>query len=279
MSLKKSTLRKFKPTSPGRRSVSLIDKRDLWKGGPISSLCIRGKNTAGRNNRGVITTQGRGGGHKKIIRIIDFHRKKDNMNAVVQRIEYDPGRTAFIALIKYEDGTLSYILCPDNLKVGDTVCSGTNADQIPGNTLPIEYINVGQIIHNVEMQPGRRGKIGRSAGTGITLVNKEDGYATLRLPSKEVRRVSVNCRATIGRVSNPDHMNEVIGKAGNNRWRGRTPKTRGVAKNPVSHRNGGNTPGKRILSNFNGNVIKGKRTRTRTVGNVNIISRRKRKNA
>lgn len=272
-------MRTYKPTSPGLRGLSLVDKRSLWKGKPLSALCKRGKNHAGRNNRGVITSPHRGHGHKKILRMVDFYRKKDDMPAVVERIEYDPGRTGFIALIKYEDGERSYILCPDDLAVGSTIYSGASADILPGNALILENIPVGTTIHNIEMQPGRGAKIGRSAGSKVMLVGKENGFATLKLPSKEVRRVSIYCKATVGSVSNAEHMNERLSKAGQKFWRGIRPINRGIARNPVDHPNGGRTHGGKIFANVTGRVIKGKKTRVRTVAESKILTRRKRRTA
>jgi large subunit ribosomal protein L2 len=270
-------LKKLKPTTPGSRGTVFIDKRHLWKGKPEKSLTVRLKNTGGRNNRGVVTCAGKGGGHKKIYRIIDFHRTKDKMEAIVDRIEYDPNRTAFIALIKYTDGTKSYILAPNNLKIGDTIMSGSTADILNGNCLELDNIPMGTMIHNVELVPGQGGKLVRSAGSFASLTGKEMGFAILRLPSGELRRVSLKCRATVGIVSNLDLFNENLGKAGRNRLRGVRPKVRGICKNPVDHPNGGRTSGGKVFRNKTGRVIKGKRTRKINKQFSHLIIKRRKK--
>jgi len=272
----KGKLRYFKPINPSSRGVVLVDKRKLWKGRPYGALTERIKNTGGRNNRGVITCQGKGGGSKKVYRIVDFYRKKEEVSAVVERIEYDPNRTAFIALITYEDGEKSYILAPDGLQKGQKIFSGKNSDILPGNSLDLKDIPIGTQVHNIELFPGRGGKIARSAGSFASLTGKEQDFAILRLPSGELRKVSLDCRATVGILSNLDLFNEVLGRAGRNRLRGKKQKVRGRARNPVDHHNGGRNCGK-ILASSNGNVVKGKKTRKRKKSsNKLIMSRRKR---
>jgi len=232
-------LKTYKPTSPGQRQLVLVDRADIYKGKPVKGL-TEGKSTSGgRNNNGRITVRRRGGGHKRRYRIVDFKRNKRDVPAVVERLEYDPNRTAFIALIKYQDGELSYILAPQRLSVGDTVVSGRRADVKPGNAMPLESMPVGTIVHNIELKPGRGGQIARSAGTYAQYVGRDAGFAILRLNSGEQRLVHQNCFATVGAVSNPDHGNISISKAGRNRWLGRRPSVRGVAMNPVDHPHGG----------------------------------------
>jgi large subunit ribosomal protein L2 len=219
----------------------------------------------GRNNTGRVTVRWQGGGHKQRYRIIDFKRNKLEMPAKVERIEYDPNRTAFIALLKYKDGTLAYILAPQRLAVGDTVISGDKVDVKPGNTMPLAAMPVGTIVHNIEMKPGKGGQIARSAGTFAQYLGRDSGYAIVRLNSDEVRRVPLSCRATVGAVSNPDHMNEVIGKAGRNVWKGKRPSVRGTAMNPIDHPHGGGegrTKGGRHPVTPWGKGTKGNKTRS-----------------
>ena len=232
-------LKTFNPTTPSRRQLVIVDRSELWKGKPVKALTegLRGK--GGRNNTGRITVRWRGGGNKNRYRIVDFKRTKADSPAVVERLEYDPNRTAFIALIRYADGELAYILAPQRLKAGDTVVSGEKVDVKPGNAMPLRSMPVGTIIHNVEMKAGKGGQIARSAGTYAQLVGRDQGYALLRLSSGELRMVRAECRATIGAVSNPDQQNIVIAKAGRNRWLGRRPSVRGVAMNPIDHPMGG----------------------------------------
>jgi large subunit ribosomal protein L2 len=211
----------------------------LYKGKPVKTLVEATTSTGGRNNAGRVTSFQKGGGHKKAYRLIDFKRRKFDQPARVERLEYDPNRSAFIALIQYEDGTQSYILAPQRLNQGDFVVSGIRADIKPGNAMPLANIPIGTIVHNVEMKPGKGGQIGRSAGAYVQLVGKDSGYAQIKLRSGELRMVPADCMATIGAVSNPDHQNEVIGKAGRNRWKGKRPHVRGVAMNPVDHPHGG----------------------------------------
>ena len=270
-------LKIFKPVTPGLRQVVLIDRRELFKGGPIKNLTEGLKSTGGRNNHGHITTRHHGGGHRRRYRIVDFKRKKFDVAATVERIEYDPNRTSFIALIKYADGELSYIIAPQRLAVGDSVVSGERVDIKPGNTLPMRNIPVGTVIHNVELKPGSGGKIARSAGTFVQLVGKDQGYALLRLSSGETRRVPGDCLATIGAVSNPDQQNVKIGKAGRNRWMGWRPSVRGTAMNPIDHPHGGGegrTKGGRHPVTPWGKPTKGAKTRHNKKTDRLIIRRR-----
>ncbi|MDX2095333.1 MAG: 50S ribosomal protein L2 [Alphaproteobacteria bacterium] len=232
-------LKHFKPTTPGQRQLVLVDRSDLYKGKPVKTLVEATSSTGGRNNAGRVTSFQKGGGHKRAYRVIDFKRRKFDMPARVERLEYDPNRSAFIALIQYEDGTQSYILAPQRLNQGDFVVAGLRADIKPGNAMPLASIPIGTIVHNVEMKPGKGGQIGRSAGAYVQLVGKDSGYAQIKLRSGELRMVPADCMATIGAVSNPDHQNEVMGKAGRNRWKGKRPHVRGVAMNPVDHPHGG----------------------------------------
>ena len=232
-------LKQFKPVTPSLRGTVLIDRSELHKGKPVKGLTVGKKHSGGRNNHGRTTSFFRGGGHKQSYRIVDFKRRKYDMPAVVERLEYDPNRTAFIALIKYQDGELAYILAPQRLKAGDSVVAGARVDIKPGNAMPLATIPVGTIIHNIELKQGAGGKIARAAGNYAQLVGKDAGYAQLKLQSGEVRVVRAECMATIGAVSNADNMNQSIGKAGRNRWLGRRPHNRGVVMNPVDHPHGG----------------------------------------
>src|SRR5438093_2811371 len=232
-------LKKYKPTSPGRRFMSVSSFEEITKTEPEKSLTAPIKKTGGRNVNGRITTRHQGGGHKRRYRIIDFKRRKDGVPARVAAIEYDPNRSARIALLHYADGEKAYILAPARLAVGATVESGPGADIRPGNALPLQNVPTGTMVHNVELKPGQGGKMARSAGSSVQLVAKESGYATLRLPSGEMRRVPLSCRATVGQVGNVDHENISGGKAGRTRWRGRRPSVRGSAMNPVDHPHGG----------------------------------------
>jgi large subunit ribosomal protein L2 len=232
-------IRSRKPTSAGRRFQTTPDFSDVTKSTPEKSLLAKKSKTGGRNGYGRKTSRHRGGGHKQRYRVIDFKRTKDGVPATVAAIEYDPNRTCRIALLHYNDGEKAYILAPRNLAVGDKVESGHGADIKPGNALPLRYIPVGTTIHNVELRPGQGGKIGRSAGIAVQLIAKEGNYATLRMPSTEMRRVPIDCRATVGEVGNSEHELVKIGKAGRNRWKGVKPQTRGVAMNPVDHPMGG----------------------------------------
>ncbi len=232
-------IRSRKPTSPGRRFQTSSDFSDVTKTTPEKSLLAKKSKTGGRNAYGRKTSRHRGGGHKQQYRIIDFRRNKDDVVAKVAAIEYDPNRTCRIALLHYLDGEKAYILAPRNLNVGDRITSGQGSDIKPGNAMPLRYMPVGTTVHNVELRPGGGGKIGRSAGMSVRLVAKEGDYATLRMPSTEMRRVLLDCRATVGEVGNSEHELIKIGKAGRNRWKGRRPQTRGVAMNPVDHPLGG----------------------------------------
>jgi large subunit ribosomal protein L2 len=270
-------LKHFKPTTPGQRQLVLIDRSDLYKGKPVKTLVESKSSTGGRNNSGRITAFQRGGGHKKAYRVVDFKRRKFDVTATVERLEYDPNRSAFIALITYADGEKAYILAPQRLSVGDTVVSGERADIKPGNAMPLNSIPIGTIIHNVEMKPGKGGQIGRSAGAYVQLVGKDSGYAQIKLRSGELRMVPANCMATIGAVSNPDHQNEVIGKAGRNRWKGKRSHVRGVAMNPVDHPHGGGegkTSGGRHPVTPWGQPTKGYKTRNPKRKNKLIIRTR-----
>jgi large subunit ribosomal protein L2 len=257
-------LKNFKPVTPSMRQLVIVDRSELWKGKPVKALTEGLRKTGGRNNHGHVTSWQRGGGHKRRYRIIDFKRRKFDQPATVERLEYDPNRTAFIALIRYEDGELSYILAPQRLKVGDTVISGNKVDVKPGNAMPMKNIPVGTIVHNVEMKIGKGGQLARSAGTYVQLVGRDQGMALLRLSSGEVRMVQSDCMATIGAVSNPDEQNIVIGKAGRSRWLGKRPHVRGVAMNPIDHPHGGGegrTSGGRHPVTPWGISTKGKKTR------------------
>ena len=233
-------LKSFNPVTPSLRGTILIDRSELYKGKPVKGLTEGKSHSGGRNNHGRITVRFRGGGHKQTYRIVDFKRRtKLGVPATVERIEYDPNRTAFIALIKYQDGELAYILAPQRLKVGDAVVASERADIKPGNAMPLGAIPVGTIIHNIEMKPGAGGKIARSAGTYAQLVGKDSGLAQVKLMSGELRTIRAECMASIGAVSNPDNSNQQIGKAGRSRWLGRKPHNRGVTMNPVDHPHGG----------------------------------------
>jgi large subunit ribosomal protein L2 len=270
-------LKSFKPTTPSQRQLVIVDRSGLWKGKPEKSLTEGLRKHGGRNNLGRITVRFRGGGHKQRYRMVDFKRTKVDMTATVERLEYDPNRTAFIALIRYEDGELSYILAPQRLAVGDSVVAGQKVDIKPGNALPLKNIPVGTVVHNVEMKVGKGGQIARSAGTYVQLVGKDQGYAQLRLSSGEVRVVRAECLATIGAVSNPDQQNINLGKAGRSRWLGRKPHNRGVTMNPVDHPHGGGegrTSGGRHPVTPWGKPTKGKKTRNNKKTDSLIMRRR-----
>jgi large subunit ribosomal protein L2 len=232
-------LKSFNPVTPSLRGTVLIDRSELFKGKPVKGL-TEGKNSSGgRNNHGRITSRFRGGGHKQSYRVVDFKRRKFDVPATVQRLEYDPNRTSFIALIKYSDGELAYILAPQRLKEGDQVVAGARVDIKPGNAMPLAAIPVGTIIHNIELKQGGGGKVARAAGNYAQLVGKDSGYAQIKLMSGELRMVRAECMATVGAVSNADNMNQSIGKAGRSRWMGWRPHNRGVVMNPVDHPHGG----------------------------------------
>jgi large subunit ribosomal protein L2 len=272
-------LMKVRPTSPGRRTVVKVVTPDLYKGPPRPDLVERQNRRGGRNNAGRITTRHKGGGHKQHYRLVDFKRNKDDIPAVVEHIEYDPNRTAHLALLKYADGERRYIIAPKGLGAGASVVSGTNAPIKPGNTLPLRSVPVGTTVHCVEMKPGKGAQIGRSAGAGVQLVAREGLYATLRLRSGEMRRVPVDCRATIGEVGNEEHSLRSLGKAGAKRWRGIRPTVRGVAQNPVDHPHGGGegkTSGGRHPVTPWGQPTKGYKTRkNKRTRNMIVRSRHK----
>lgn len=257
-------LKAYKPVTPSQRGLVLVDRGDLWNGKPVKSLTEGLTKSGGRNNRGRITARRRGGGHKRTYRVVDFKRRKWDVAATVERLEYDPNRSAFIALVKYEDGDLAYILAPQRLAAGDQVIAGAKVDVKPGNAMPLSSMPVGTIIHNVEMKPGKGGQIARAAGTYVQLVGRDQGYAILRLASGEQRIVRGECMATVGAVSNPDNQNTTLAKAGRSRWMGKRPSVRGVAMNPVDHPHGGGegrTSGGRHPVTPWGKPTKGKRTR------------------
>jgi large subunit ribosomal protein L2 len=270
-------LRTFKPTSAGRRGLVLVNRDDLHKGAPVKALTEGKKRKGGRNNYGRIVNFRQGGGHKQRYRIVDFKRRKFDVTATVERLEYDPNRTAFIALIKYSDGEQAYILAPQRLKIGDQVVSGDRVDVKPGNAMPLKNIPVGTIVHNVELKAGKGGQLARSAGTYVQIVGRDQGYAQLRLSSGEVRIVRGECMATIGAVSNPDQQNINYGKAGRMRWLGKKPSVRGVAMNPVDHPLGGGegrTSGGRHPVTPWGKPTKGKKTRSNKKTDRLIVRRR-----
>ena len=257
-------LKSYKPTSPAQRGLVLVDRSGLHKGKPVKALTEGKRKTGGRNNKGHVTSRGIGGGHKQRYRIIDFKRRKWDMPATVERLEYDPNRTAFIALIKYEDGEQAYILAPQRLAVGDTIIAGSKVDTKPGNAMPLSNMPVGTICHNIEMKPGKGGQIARSAGTYVQLVGRDRAMVIVRLNSGEQRYILGSCMGTVGAVSNPDNANTTLAKAGRNRWKGQRPLTRGVAKNPVDHPHGGGegrTSGGRHPVTPWGKPTKGARTR------------------
>jgi large subunit ribosomal protein L2 len=273
-------VRKFKPTSPGRRFMSVSTFEEITKSRPEKSLTEKLTKKGGRNNYGRLTMRHQGGGHKRRYRVIDFKRTKDGVPAKVAAIEYDPNRSARIALLHYADGAKSYILAPARLRVGTSVESGPNADIKPGNALPLENIPTGTLVHNVELQPGQGGKMARSAGSGVQLVAKDQGYAVLRLPSGELRRVLLTCRATVGQVGNLDHENETGGKAGRSRWKGKRPTVRGSAMNPVDHPHGGGegkSKGGRHPVTPWGVPTLGKRTRSKHKQSDKLIVRARRR--
>ncbi|MEA2998165.1 MAG: large subunit ribosomal protein [Alphaproteobacteria bacterium] len=270
-------LKTYKPTTPGQRQLVLVDRSGLYKGKPLKALTEGKISTGGRNNNGRITTRFRGGGHKKAYRVVDFRRAK-HQPAVVERIEYDPNRTGFIALVKYEDGERAYILCPQRLAEGDSIVAGEHVDVKPGNAMPAGNIPIGSIVHNIEIKIGKGGQLARSAGTYAQIVGRDGDYVILRLNSGEQRLVHGRCMATLGAVSNPDHMNISIGKAGRNRWKGLMPHNRGITMNPVDHPHGGRTKGGGHPVTPWGFPTKGKKTRkNKSTGKFIISSRHARK--
>jgi len=270
-------LKNYNPVTPSLRGTVLINRSELYKGKPVKTL-TEGKNkTGGRNNHGRTTSFFRGGGHKQSYRHVDFKRRKYDVPGIVERLEYDPNRSAFIALVKYEDAELAYILAPQRLKIGDRVISGLKVDIKPGNAMPMAAIPVGTIIHNIEMKQGAGGKMARAAGTFAQLVGKDSGYAQIKLTSGELRIVRAECMATVGAVSNPDNQNQSLGKAGRNRWLGRRPHNRGVVMNPVDHPHGGGegrTSGGRHPVTPWGKPTKGYKTRENKRTDKMIIRRR-----
>jgi large subunit ribosomal protein L2 len=275
-------IREYKPVTPGRRQGSVSDFSDLTRpkvNKPEKSLTRPKPKKGGRNNQGIVCTRFRGGGHKRKYRIIDFKRRKDGVWASVQSVEYDPNRSARIALVQYEDGEKTYILAPEGLKAGDKIMSGPTAEPKPGNCLPLKQIPLGMSIHNLEMQPGHGGQLCRSAGTSATLTAREGKWAQITLPSGEVRRLSSECRATIGSISNAEHMNISLGKAGRKRWMGRKPHNRGTSMNPVSHPMGGGegrTAGGRHPCSPTGVLAKGGKTRKKRKPSNSAIIRKRR---
>ncbi|MFS8038791.1 50S ribosomal protein L2 [Xanthobacter sp. AM11] len=270
-------LKHFKPVTPSLRQLVIVDRSGLYKGKPVKTLTEGKSSSGGRNNNGRVTVRFRGGGHKQTYRLVDFKRAKRGMPGAVERIEYDPNRSAFIALIKYEDGDLAYILAPQRLAVGDAVIAGEQVDVKPGNAGPLSSLPVGTIVHNVELKIGKGGQIARSAGTYAQIVGRDQGYVIVRLNSGEQRLVHGACYATVGAVSNPDHMNISLGKAGRNRWLGRKPHNRGVTMNPVDHPHGGGegrTSGGRNPVTPWGFPTKGKKTRNNKATDKFIVSSR-----
>ena len=270
-------LKTYNPTTPGQRGLILVDRSALHRGKPVKTLTEGLTKSGGRNNAGRITARRRGGGHKRSYRIIDFKRRKWDMAATVERLEYDPNRTAFIALIKYEDGELAYIIAPQRLGVGDKVIAGEKVDVKPGCAMPLRSVPIGSIIHNIEMKPGKGGQIARSAGAFAQIVGRDQTYAIIRLGSGEQRLIHGDCMATIGAVSNPDQSNIKLAKAGRNRWMGKRPSVRGVAMNPVDHPHGGGegkTSGGRHPVTPWGKSTKGKRTRSNKSSDKYILRSR-----
>ena len=271
---------KAKPTSAGRRFVVQVTAPELHKGEPYAPLLEKKSKSGGRNNYGRITTRHKGGGHKQHYRVIDFKRNKDGIPAVVERLEYDPNRSAHIALLKYADGARTYIIAPKGIKAGDTIASGRDAAIATGNCLPLRNIPLGSVVHCVEMKPGKGAQLARSAGTSVQLVARDSGHATLRLRSGEMRKIPVECRAVIGEVSNTEHNLRSLGKAGATRWRGVRPTVRGVAMNPVDHPHGGGegrTSGGRHPVSPWGTPTKGYKTRSNKRTDGMIVRRRGRK--
>jgi large subunit ribosomal protein L2 len=273
-------LKTFKSYTKSTRGTVLVDKKGLWKGKPLKSLTMGKHSTGGRNNLGRITSRHRGVGHKNKYREIDFYRKKDDMKAKIERIEYDPNRSAYVALVKYEDNTMKYIIAPANISIGNEVVSGRNKDIKTGNCMPLSDIPAGTSIHNIELSPGAGGKLVRSAGSSAEVTGIDENYCIIKLKSGEIRKVISTARATIGIVSNSDHQNIKIGKAGRNRWKGIRPQTRGVAMNPVDHPHGGGegkTAGGRHPVSPWGQSAKGLKTRSNKRTNKFIISRKKKR--
>ena len=275
------TLKIFKPYTKSTRGTVLVNRGNLWKGKPIKSLTYGKNSTGGRNNLGRITSRSKGAGHKNKFREVDFYRKKDDLNARVERIEYDPNRSAYLALLKYSNGSVNYIIAPNRIKVGDEVISGRNKEIKIGNCMPLSDIPAGTDIHNIELRPNGGGKLVRSAGAAAQISGIDENYCIIKLSSCEIRKVISTARATSGTVSNKDHQNVKIGKAGRNRWKGKRPLVRGVAKNPVDHPHGGGegkTSGGRSPVSPWGQSAKGLKTRKNKTTDKYIISRRKKRN-
>ena len=274
------SLKTFKSYTKSTRGTVLVDRKDLWKGKSLKSLTAGKHSTGGRNNLGRITSRSRGAGHKHKYREIDFYRKKDDLKAVIERIEYDPNRSAHVALLKYEDGVRSYILAPNKISIGDEIISGRNKEIKIGNCMQLSDIPAGTDIHNIELSPNGGGKLARSAGSSAEISGTDDNYCIIKLNSGEMRKVINTARATIGSVSNADHQNIKIGKAGRNRWKGRRPSVRGVAMNPVDHPHGGGegkTSGGRSPVSPWGQSAKGLKTRKNKATEKYIVSKRKKK--
>ena len=273
-------LKQFRPMTPSQRQLVIVDRSSLHKGGPIKTLTHGKTSTGGRNSQGRMTSRHRGGGHKRRYRKIDFKRRKFDIAGVVERLEYDPNRTAFIALVRYKDGELAYILAPQRVGPGDEIIAGDRADIKPGNAMPLKNMPVGTVVHNIELKEQKGGQLARAGGTYAQLVGKDAGYALLRLASGEQRMVRAECMATVGAVSNPDRKNIKVGKAGRSRWLGRRPKVRGVAMNPVDHPHGGgegrSSGGRHPVTPW-GVSTKGKRTRNNKRTDKLILRRRRRK--
>jgi large subunit ribosomal protein L2 len=270
-------LKTYNPSTPGLRQLALVDRSELYKGKPVKGLTVGKPEKGGRNNLGRITVRFRGGGHKQTYRIIDFKRRKLDVAGTVERLEYDPNRTSFIALLSYPDGEQAYIIAPQRLAVGETVIAGVQVDVKPGNAMPLASIPVGTIVHNIETKIGKGGALARSAGAYAQIVGRDQGYVALRLGSGEQRLVHGQCFATVGAVSNPDHMNASLGKAGRNRWLGRRPHNRGVTMNPVDHPHGGGegrTSGGRHPVSPWGKPTKGKKTRSNKATDKFIVASR-----
>ena len=275
-------LKTFKPYTKSTRGTTLVDRAGLWKGNPFKKLVVSKNSMKGRNSAGRITSRNRAGGHKKMYRQVDFYRKKFDIKATVERIEYDPNRSCYIMLVKFEDGNFFYYLAPQKIKLGDTVENGSKKEIKVGNCMPLQDIPVGIDIHNVELQPGGGGKIARSAGTSVTISGLDGNYSLIKMTSGEVRKIDSRCLATIGVLSNPDQKNIKIGKAGRSRWLGRRPHTRGVVKNPVDHPHGGGegkSAGGRHPVSPTGQSAKGLKTRDNKRTDKYIIRRRKKKRA
>ena len=270
-------LKTYNPSTPGLRQLALVDRSELYKGKPVTALTVGKSEKGGRNNLGRVTVRFRGGGHKQTYRIIDFKRRKLDAPGTVERLEYDPNRTSFIALLRYPDGEQAYIIAPQRLAVGETVVAGVQVDVKPGNAMPLASIPVGTIVHNIETKIGKGGALARSAGAYAQIVGRDQGYVALRLSSGEQRLVHGQCFATVGAVSNPDHMNASLGKAGRNRWLGRRPHNRGVTMNPVDHPHGGGegrTSGGRHPVSPWGKPTKGKKTRSNKATDKFIVASR-----